>query len=92
MKGFLSLLGVTLIVGACGLILLSFYGNPLEKVISQERMYAYIETRQNDLPEIPPQNQMTTEIPEQAAFTTTAFTAIDNSCNRASLNDKSRLE
>ncbi|MBT2570602.1 hypothetical protein [Planococcus sp. ISL-110] len=85
MKGFLSLLGITLIVGACGLILLSFSGNPLEKAVSQERMYAYIETRQNDLPEILPQNQVTSEIPEQAAFTTTAFMAIDNSCDRASL-------
>lgn len=92
MKGFLSLLGITLIVGACGLILFSFYGNPLEKVISQERMYAYTETRQNDLPEIPSKNQVTTEIPEQAAFTTTAFAAIDNSCDEDSLNDKNRLE
>lgn len=47
MKGFLSLLGITLIVGAFGLILLSFYGNPLEELRSEERMYAYIETRQN---------------------------------------------
>ena len=85
MKGFLSLLGITLIAGAFGLILLSFYGNPLEKVITQERMYAYIETRQNVLPEIPQQNQVTTEIPEQAAFTTAAFTAIDNSCVRTSV-------
>jgi len=85
MKGFLSLLGITLIVGAFGLILLSFYGNPLEKAISQERMYAYIETRQNDLPEVPERNQVTTEIPAQAAFTTTAFMAMDNSCERASL-------
>ncbi|MGH2318927.1 hypothetical protein [Planococcus sp. 4-30] len=85
MKGFLSLLGITLIVGAFGLILLSFYGNPLEKAISQERLYAYIETRQNDLPEIPEQNQVTAEIPAQAAFTTTAFTAMDNSCDRAAL-------
>ena len=47
MKGFLSLLGITLIVGAFGLILFSFYGNPLEELKSQERMYAYNETRQN---------------------------------------------
>lgn len=47
MKGFLSLLGITLIVGAFGLILLSFYGNPLEEMNSQERMYAYMETREN---------------------------------------------
>ncbi|MBD8015256.1 hypothetical protein QL992_03785 [Microbacterium sp. APC 3898] len=85
MKGFLSLLGITLIVGAFGLILLSFYGNPLEKAISQERMYAYIETRQNDFPEVPERNQVTAEIPAQAAFTTTAFMAMDNSCERASL-------
>ncbi|MDN7246676.1 hypothetical protein QWY16_02050 [Planococcus shenhongbingii] len=47
MKGFLSLLGITLIVGAFGLILLSYSGNPLEELKSQERMYAYMETRQN---------------------------------------------
>ncbi|RNF39170.1 hypothetical protein EEX84_10740 [Planococcus salinus] len=47
MKGFLSLLGITLIVGAFGLISLSFYGNPLEELKSQQRMQAYIETRQN---------------------------------------------
>ena len=47
MKGFLSLLGITLIVVAFGLISLSFYGNPLEELKSQQRMQAYIETRQN---------------------------------------------
>lgn len=47
MKGFLSLLGITLIVIAFGLISLSFYGNPLEELKSQERMQVYIETRQN---------------------------------------------
>lgn len=47
MKGFLSLLGITLIVGAFGLILLSFSDNPLEELKKQERMYAYTETRQN---------------------------------------------
>ena len=57
MKGFLSLLGITLIVGAFGLILLS----------------------------LPERNQVTAEIPAQAAFTTTAFMAMDNSCERASL-------
>ena len=51
MKGFLSLLGITLIVGAFGLILLSFYGNPLEELKSQERMYTYMETRENHLTE-----------------------------------------
>lgn len=47
MKGFLSLLGITLIVGACGLILFSYSGDPLEELKSQERLYAYMETRQN---------------------------------------------
>ena len=47
MKGFLSLLGITLIVGAFGLILLSFSDNPLEELKKQERKYAYMETRQN---------------------------------------------
>ncbi|ALS79848.1 hypothetical protein ACQKDD_03050 [Planococcus kocurii] len=80
MKGFLSFLGITLIVGACGLILLTFYGNPLEKAISQESMYAYTETRENRVPEIPEENQLTSKIPVQAAFTTTAYTSLDNSC------------
>ncbi|WP_416143934.1 hypothetical protein [Planococcus koreensis] len=51
MKGFLSLLGITLIVGAFGLILLSFSDNPLEELKKQERMYAYMETRQNHSPD-----------------------------------------
>jgi hypothetical protein len=51
MKGFLSLLGITLIVGAFGLILLSFSDNPLEELKKQERMYAYTETRQNHSPD-----------------------------------------
>ncbi|ANU14999.1 hypothetical protein B481_2921 [Planococcus halocryophilus Or1] len=84
MKGFLSLLGITLIAGACGLILLTFYNNPLEKAISQESMHAYIETRQNNILEIPLKNQVPTEIPEQAAFTTTAYMAINNSCESIS--------
>lgn len=50
MKGFLSLLGITLIVVAFGLISFSFYGNPLEELKSQQRMQAYIETRQNHFP------------------------------------------
>jgi len=53
MKGFLSLLGITLIVGAFGLILLSYSGNPLEELKSQERLYAYMETRQNHSREEP---------------------------------------
>ena len=53
MKGFLSLLGITLIVGAFGLILLSYSGNPLEELKSQERFYAYMETRQNHAEEEP---------------------------------------
>ncbi len=47
MKGFLSLLGIMLIVGAFGLILLSFTHTPLEELKKQERMQAYMETRQN---------------------------------------------
>lgn len=47
MKGFLSLLGIALIVGAFGLILLSFSNTPLEELKKQERMHAYMETRQN---------------------------------------------
>ncbi|AIY04281.1 hypothetical protein Plano_0316 [Planococcus sp. PAMC 21323] len=84
MKGFLSLLGITLIAGACGLILLTFYNNPLEKAISRESMHAYIETRQNNIPKIPLENQVLTEIPEQAAFTTTAYMETDNRCESVS--------
>ncbi|ANU24421.1 hypothetical protein [Planococcus donghaensis] len=84
MKGFLSLLGITLIAGACGLILLTFYNNPLEKAISQESMHAYIETRQNKISEAALKNKLTTEISEKAAFTTTAYMAIDNSCEEVS--------
>ncbi len=80
MKGFLSLLSIMLIAAACGLILFTFYGNPLEKAISRESMQAYIETRQNRVLEIPQQNQVITNIPEQAAFTTSAFTSYDTSC------------
>ncbi|MFD1032217.1 hypothetical protein [Metaplanococcus flavidus] len=47
MKGFLSFLGITLITAACGAILLSFYGNPLEDLKSQERQLAYQEMRAN---------------------------------------------
>jgi hypothetical protein len=47
MKGFLSLLGITLIVAAFGLILLSYSDIPLEELKSQERMNVYMETRQN---------------------------------------------
>lgn len=47
MKGFLSLLGITLIVAAFGLILLTYSDIPLEELKSQERMNVYMETRQN---------------------------------------------
>lgn len=47
MKGFLSLLGITLIVAAFGLILLSYSDIPLEELKSKERMNVYMETRQN---------------------------------------------
>lgn len=69
MKGFLSLLGITLIVGAFGLILLSFYGNPLEELNSQERMYAYMETRENHSTEtaIPDIEELETDFTAQAA-------------------------
>lgn len=47
MKGFLSLLGITLIVAAFGLILLTYSDIPLEELKSQERMNVYMETRQS---------------------------------------------
>ena len=83
MKGFLSLLGITLIVGAFGLILLSYSGDPLEELKSQERLYAYMETRQNH------------PVEETASFNTAAVPAstatinqenqfynLDDSCER----------
>ncbi|MGI2328752.1 hypothetical protein [Planococcus sp. YIM B11945] len=50
-------MGITLIVGAFGLILLTFQGNPLEEWKSKERMYAYIETRQQHSAEIIKENE-----------------------------------
>ncbi|MBU9672423.1 hypothetical protein KQ939_10825 [Planococcus sp. CP5-4] len=51
MKGFLSLLGITLIAAFCGLILLGFYNEPFEDWQNQERLQAYTETRDNLLSE-----------------------------------------
>jgi|GEM_PF-5761545 len=51
MKGFLSLLGITLIAAFCGLILLGFYNEPFEDWQNQERLQAYTETRDNLLPD-----------------------------------------
>lgn len=51
MKGFLSLLGITLIAAFCGLILLGFYNEPFEDWQNQERLQAYTETRENIVPE-----------------------------------------
>lgn len=85
MKGFLSLLGITLIVGAFGLILLSFYGNPLEEVRSQERMYAYIETRQNNSTEEgSPFQKMAAPFNEtEIAFSEPeSYIDLENSCER----------
>lgn len=47
MKGFLSLSGITLIVGAMAMILFSFTGNPLEDLKNQERLFTYTEIREN---------------------------------------------
>lgn len=51
MKGFLSLLGITLIAAFCGSILLGFYNEPFEDWQNQERLQAYTETRDNLMPE-----------------------------------------
>lgn len=67
MKGFLSLLGITLIAGAFGLILLSFSNHPLEELKKKERMHAYMETRQNhpaDPVLIPPADASSSKKPE----------------------------
>ncbi len=61
MKGFLSLLGITLIVGAFGLILLSFSNTPLEELKKQERMHAYMETRQNHTADHDHEQRLTAE-------------------------------
>ena len=83
MKGFLSLLGITLIVGAFGLILLSFYGNPLEEVRSQERMYAYIETRQNhSTEEGSPLQKMAAPTTEITLSESDSYIDLENSCER----------
>lgn len=83
MKGFLSLLGITLIVGAFGLILLSFYGNPLEEVRSQERMYAYSETRQNhSTDEGSSLQKMAAPAHELALSESVSYIDLENSCKR----------
>ncbi len=51
MKGFLSLLGVTLIAVLCGTILLGIYNEPFEDWQNQERLQAYTETRDHLMPE-----------------------------------------
>lgn len=48
MKGFLSLLGITLIAVFCGLILLTFY-EPFDEWQNRERLQAYTETRDNTI-------------------------------------------
>jgi hypothetical protein len=84
MKGFLSLLGITLIVGAFGLILLTFIVNPLEDWKSEERMHAYIETRQNHSAEATTYNKftlrsMTATAHEAANF----YINLDSSCQKS---------
>jgi hypothetical protein len=87
MKGFLSLLGITLIVSALGLILLIFIGNPLEDWKSKERMYAYIETRQNHSAEITTHNEFSLEPMIATTHEVTNFYMnIDSSCEKPALN------
>lgn len=64
MKGFLSFFGITLITIACGAILFSFYGNPLEDLKSQERQLAYQEMRANPAA---PAVAMTSQLPAENA-------------------------
>ncbi|MDN7243251.1 hypothetical protein QWY14_15710 [Planococcus sp. N028] len=83
MKGFLSLLGITLIVGAFGLILFIFIDNPLEEWKSDEKMYAYIETRQNHSAEITTQNASATEPMIATTHKVTNFYMnMDSSCEK----------
>lgn len=86
MKGFLSLLGITLIVGAFGLILLTFIGNPLEDWKSDERMHAYIETRQNHSAEIATYHKFALEPVAAAHEATNFYINLDNSCENPSRN------
>lgn len=48
MKGFLSLIGITVIVTAFGLILWSFSDNPLDKLYKEERLTTYMEIRKTE--------------------------------------------
>ncbi|TWT24730.1 hypothetical protein [Planomicrobium sp. CPCC 101110] len=85
MKGFLSLLGITLIVGAFGLILIIFIDNPLEEWKSDERMYAYIETRQHHSAEIATQNEFGLKpLVAIAHKTTNLYINLDSSCEKPS--------
>ncbi|MFC4711476.1 hypothetical protein [Planococcus dechangensis] len=78
MKGFLSLVTVTLITVFCGLIIMAFYSEPFDNWQNQERLQAYTETRENTVParlgEI--QHVQTTEAPQPAI----AYTASVRSC------------
>lgn len=85
MKGFLSLLGITLIVGAFGLILLSFSNTPLEELKKQERMHAYMETRQNHTDDHDHEQHLTAEsssgehsTPFQLDFSFTSANSCEN--------------
>ncbi|PSL40454.1 hypothetical protein B0H99_105232 [Planomicrobium soli] len=83
MKGFLSLLGITLIVSAFGLILMIFIGNPLEEWKSDERMYAYIEMRQHHSAEIATQSEFALKPIVASAYEITNFYInLDSSCER----------
>ncbi|WP_255472938.1 hypothetical protein [Planomicrobium sp. CPCC 101079] len=74
-------MGITLIVGAFGLILMIFIGNPLEEWKSDERMRAYIETRQHHSAEIATQNEFSLEpLVATAHKITNFYMNLDNSC------------
>ncbi|WP_422122086.1 hypothetical protein DHX103_09650 [Planococcus sp. X10-3] len=84
MKGFLSFLGITLITIACGAILLSFYGNPLEDLKSQERQLAYQEMRANHSAQ--GDSQMTVKFSAENGGNVYQI-EIGNSCPQPSFNE-----
>lgn len=78
MKGFLSLLTVTLIAVVCGLIFLTFYSEPFEDWQNQERLQAYTETRENTSPE--QHGEVQQVVATKTEQPVTAYTASVRSC------------
>ncbi|MBT2581369.1 hypothetical protein [Planococcus sp. ISL-109] len=78
MKGFLSLVTITLIAVFCGLIILAFYSEPFENWQNQERLQAYTETRENTVPQR--HGKVRQAGATEASQPITAYTASVRSC------------